>query len=1067
MPAEQKFLCYGKGMLAHHRFRRTVALQAVQENVGRPLSSSNFSRREYPRGSEWRVWDLHIHSPASYHWNGQRYGDNEAENTRLVDEMIAALNAAEPKVFVLMDYWTFDGWFRLKNRLKETGAPVLKKTVFPGIELRICTPTSVRLNAHAVFSDTIDDQLLVDFRSTLKLEITGRPLSDPAIADFAAKTDNDKLKKHGTSKEELAANSQRALLVGSKIAEVTRESYKEAVQSVPDELALSFMPFSTNDGLAKVDWSEHYSFVRSLFSMPPIFEARKQDQWAAFAGVETEGNAKWFEAFQNALGNRPRLAVSGSDAHQFVGVAGSNDKRGYGDFPSNKKTWIKSNPTWEGLCQAIKEPANRSFIGASPPKLEKVRSNKTFYIDKLKIDKEHAPSTTPTWLDGCALEFNPDLVAIIGNKGSGKSALADIIALLGQSQQNAHFSFLTRDRFRGKSGEPAKFFRGTLQWLAGADGSLLLSEDPEPEQVELVRYIPQGRFEALCNDHVSGRSNEFERELRSVIFAHVPVSQKAGATNFDELIEKLEDEYRSDLAELRKELSSLNGEIVMIERQLHPTAIKNVDEQLKLVDQQRAEHLKSKPPEQPEPTDELSPTQTQAKEDISQIDDWLEIASHREAELRALERRLNDRLQATTSLRSKVKRIQQAHNEFLTSADPEARLVRLDSSSLVRIQSNVSLLDKREERYRNFLEKVNNANKDRSRVEKELIAIRDEKSNELAEPQQRYQAYLRDLKKWREVLRKIDGTGDQPETRNGLLARIAYLKELPTKLDEQRSARASLVRKIFDSIEGQRRIREVLFTPLQSVIQGDVLIPEDYQLSFQAKLDARIEQFSSQLFDLVKQSSGQLRGEDKSLEAVRSIFEKRDLDNGDEAVALIDDLFDLLDGAARNIEPKSFGLEEILRKDRTASSVYDHVFGLSFVEPKYTLLFQETQIEQLSPGQRGALLLIFYLLVDKGRNPIVLDQPEENLDNQTIVSLLVPVIEEAKKTRQIFMVTHNPNLAVVCDAEQIIEARFDRKGGPVITYRSGAVESTIINKAVVNVLEGTKPAFENRGQKYH
>ena len=47
------------------------------------------------------------------------------------------------------------------------------------------------------------------------------------------------------------------------------------------------------------------------------------------------------------------------------------------------------------------------------------------------------------------------------------------------------------------------------------------------------------------------------------------------------------------------------------------------------------------------------------------------------------------------------------------------------------------------------------------------------------------------------------------------------------------------------------------------------------------------------------------------------------------------------------------------------------------------------QIEQLSPGQRGALLLIFYLLVDKGRNPIVLDRPEENLNNETVVSLFV------------------------------------------------------------------------------
>ena len=79
----------------------------------------------------------------------------------------------------------------------------------------------------------------------------------------------------------------------------------------------------------------------------------------------------------------------------------------------------------------------------------------------------------------------------------------------------------------------------------------------------------------------------------------------------------------------------------------------------------------------------------------------------------------------------------------------------------------------------------------------------------------------------------------------------------------------------------------------------------------------------------------------------------------------------------------------------------------------------------------------------------------------------MPVIEEAKKTRQVFVVTHNPNLAVVCDAEQIIEATFTKKGGPAIHYRSGAIESRTINEAVMNVLEGTKRAFDNRGDKYH
>jgi ABC-type cobalamin/Fe3+-siderophores transport system ATPase subunit len=105
--------------------------------------------------------------------------------------------------------------------------------------------------------------------------------------------------------------------------------------------------------------------------------------------------------------------------------------------------------------------------------------------------------------------------------------------------------------------------------------------------------------------------------------------------------------------------------------------------------------------------------------------------------------------------------------------------------------------------------------------------------------------------------------------------------------------------------------------------------------------------------------------------------------------------------------------------------------------------------------------------VDKGRNPIILDQPEENLDNETVFRLLVPVLSEAKKNRQIIMVTHNPNLAVVCDAEQIIHASFDRAAGSLIKYESGAIENSDLNGHVVTVLEGTKPAFDNRSKKYH
>ena len=64
------------------------------------------------------------------------------------------------------------------------------------------------------------------------------------------------------------------------------------------------------------------------------------------------------------------------------------------------------------------------------------------------------------------------------------------------------------------------------------------------------------------------------------------------------------------------------------------------------------------------------------------------------------------------------------------------------------------------------------------------------------------------------------------------------------------------------------------------------------------------------------------------------------------------------------------------------------------------------------------------------------------------------------------MVTHNPNIAVVCDAEQVIHASMDKANKNSVTYISGAIESPELNKCIVDVLEGTRPAFDNRDAKY-
>ena len=1028
---------------------------------------------EFERGAEWRQWDLHIRTPASFHWLGKRFeaDPNSVENTTLVDEMIAALNEAKPAVFALMDYWTFDGWFALKRRLAQEGAPKLLKRVFPGIELRLMAPMTGRLNAHVLFSDEISDQMLRDFQAALNVELVNRPLSNDSLAALARMVGEDKLKLHGFKKTEVDTNIDEALRAGSVVAEINCDSYKSAIERVPNGYAVGFMPFDTSDGLAEVKWQEHYAYCLGLFKSSPIFETRDLDTRGAFVDELTPGNENWIDNFQKALGGIPRLAVAGSDAHVFTGVLGDNNRRGYGDFPSCKATWIKADPTFLGLLQAIKEPAKRSYIGERPEKLREVEENKTFFIDSIEISKATGSSIPEEWLAGCRVLLNHDLVAIIGNKGSGKSALADVIALLGNSRQKEHFSFLKKDRFRGKSGsgDPAKQFVGKIEWLDKSSEERRLSDDPPGDKVQLVRYIPQGHFEDLCNDHIAGRVGAFEKELRAVIFDYAGGAIRLGALDFDQLIEQQESGYRDQLGEYRKDLARLNLEIENIEAQRQPQVKRSLQELLALKKRQIEEHssINNKPVPIPKPSEQLSSEQQQAASSLDEITVKLKGFEEEAVANASAQESLAAKLKSIQAVRERLRTLEKQYKQFQDDTAKDLQVLGVKQHELATLSVNQLILDevvaKIPQEQQSLVEKSSQNELAKQALYNEQSALK----AKLNEPQLLYQKNLKAIELWEEKLRELTGAPDAPETLKGIENRIAQLDELPDLLESKQEQRRNLAGDIFDILEAQRKAREDLFKPVQDLIQGNNLIIDEYKLQFQATLGGSSDALSAALFALIKQNSGEFRGDDEGPAVVKRLSEQFDLNQRADVLRFVDELDKKIHAAASGGKADSIGIASILRKDMVARSVYDLLYGLSYLEPRYSLLFQDTKIEQLSPGQRGALLLIFYLLVDRGRNPIILDQPEENLDNETVVSLLVPVLSDAKKKRQIIMVTHNPNLAVVCDAEQVIYSTFNRKSASKIEYVSGAIENPIINSHVVNVLEGTKPAFNNRRIKYH
>ena len=263
-------------------------------------------------------------------------------------------------------------------------------------------------------------------------------------------------------------------------------------------------------------------------------------------------------------------------------------------------------------------------------------------------------------------------------------------------------------------------------------------------------------------------------------------------------------------------------------------------------------------------------------------------------------------------------------------------------------------------------------------------------------------------------------------------------------------------------LENAMQLRQI-YAPVQAFIDRHPVVRERFNLSFEVTIVE--DGLADRLFAMLnRRVDGSFAGADEGAERLALLVASTDFDSPHGMRSFLASLdVDLHQDNRPGRSGKRTPIDGLLRKGVVAEDLYDLIFGLGYLSPEFWLRSDERPISQLSPGQRGTLLLLFYMLVDKSLRPIVLDQPEENLDNQTVHELLVPAIAEARRSRQVIAVTHNPNLAVVGDADQVIVADMS---GDSFQYVSGAIEDPAINGRIVEILEGTWPAFENRRDKY-
>nr|MBC8499479.1 AAA family ATPase [Candidatus Atribacteria bacterium] len=128
-----------------------------------------------------------------------------------------------------------------------------------------------------------------------------------------------------------------------------------------------------------------------------------------------------------------------------------------------------------------------------------------------------------------------------------------------------------------------------------------------------------------------------------------------------------------------------------------------------------------------------------------------------------------------------------------------------------------------------------------------------------------------------------------------------------------------------------------------------------------------------------------------------------------------------------------------------------------------SILLNNRPVEDLSPGQRSSAMLPLIVLSEVA--PLVVDQPEDNLDNRLVGQVLVNILAELKEKRQLIIATHNPNILVSGDSEQVVvlEAVSDKEGN---VSAQASIDDNDIIKTVIDIMEGGKRAFDARNARY-
>jgi ABC-type lipoprotein export system ATPase subunit/uncharacterized protein (UPF0335 family) len=1025
---------------------------------------------KYPRGSEWRKWDLHIHSP------GTKKNDGYKGSTgNIWDEYCKRIEDSDVQVFGITDYFSADGYFNTINEFRKRYARSTK-TFFPNIEL--CTNDVVNkpreeVNLHAIFNSSVSSEKIKEFLSNLKTNSTNSSGRNFTAAELKSKTD---FEQTTTTREFIKETLDRTF--GAK-AELT--DYLLIITAI------------NNDGIRAERGAKRKATISD-----------ELDKFSDGFFGNSNNTAYYLDPKRLESGDRTEAkpVVAGSDAHSLKDLDDWLGKVLLRDGQLFKQsTWIKADPTFEGLKQIIFEPADRVFIGDEPEIETQVRNNPRRYLKTLHVRQiEGYGGRFGSWFKDERIELNKELVAVIGNKGSGKSAFTDILGLLGNSHNQRYdrigkaeelFSFLNREKFL-KANCAANFI-GEIHWYAGTPDSAQLDASVDTTLPETLEYLPQKYLEKICTNI---DDDEFRHKLNEVIFRYVREDDRYGTNSLDELVTYLTSQATADITAAVDALHQHNENVVLHERKVTSGYKNEVESRIKLMEAEVAAHIGARPTVVQKPP-EVDATTSSAEIGVlgEKIKALIENITAAEKEKVPIAKQAQDLYQARQAIERQanaIRGLESSYKSLFEDAGVKfADIVKitidfapLDSalqSKHKRVNELVSLLQTKDE--------INALGLDPGGAEKAvqislvcqrdiLEAKRKELVDRLDKPNRDFQNYLRHEGLWQAKHAQLLGPEENPpnDTLNWFKQELRRITDTyPGELKSLRAERESASKDVFTK---KKKLVD-FYTAVKHSIDREIATYKDdlrgYAISIEAglRLDSVFfDDFSKFINQAVKGSY--CGSEEGKTQLKRQVEQVGVWDDMAAIFQFLNTIVDYLDTDRRpSLPEKDSKIRDIfrqLKEKKDPVEFYDFLFGFSYLKTKYDLKVDGKDLSELSPGERGGLLLVFYLMLDKREIPLVIDQPEDNLDNKSVYEILVTFLKKAKRRRQIIIATHNPNLAVVADAEQIIHVSIDKTGQGAakndFSFRAGAIEDTDINKLVVDILEGTLPAFDNRRLKY-